>query len=200
MLIQRLPLLLICLVFFSPANVLALDTGKKNQTIKPVVNAELRSLLLDAINDTTSFEDKYAAEVWYTDMSRRMSRYVKDPEERLKILKIVHQESTKAGLKPELVLSVMHVESLFDRYAISVVGARGLMQVMPFWLKELKKPNGNLFDIQTNIRMGCTILKYYLDKEKGNLYRGLGRYNGSLGKNKYPDKVVKAMQRYWFKQ
>lgn len=175
-------------------------TVKPNASEQAPVDTELRKALLQAINDSSSFEDKFAAEVWYTDMSGRMKKYVKDPDERLKILKAIHQEATRAGLAPELVLAVMHVESLFDRYAISRVGARGLMQVMPFWLKELKKPNANLFDIQTNLRMGCTILKFYLDKENGNLYRGLGRYNGSLGKRKYPDKVVKALTKIWFRQ
>jgi len=164
------------------------------------VNPELRLLLQNAIDDSSTFEDKFAAEVWYTDMSARLSTYVKDPQERLEILKTVHQEASRAQLAPELVLAVMHVESLFDKYAISRVGARGLMQVMPFWLKELNKPNANLFDIQTNLRMGCTILKYYLDKENGNLFRGLGRYNGSLGKRKYPDKVIAALNNKWFRQ
>lgn len=163
-------------------------------------DTELRTALIQAVNDSTSFTDRFAAEVWYTDMSNRMAKYVKDPEERLAILQAVHQEATRADLAPELVLAVMHVESLFDQYAISIVGARGLMQVMPFWLKELDMADANLFDIQTNLRMGTTILKYYLDKENGNLFRGLGRYNGSLGKRKYPDKVIAALNQHWFRQ
>ena len=159
---------------------------------------ELRKLLTEAINSTDGFDNQYDAEVWLVDMSTRMSRMVKDPERRMEILQNVHYEATRADLEPELVLSVMHVESLFQKYAISRVGARGLMQIMPFWLKEIGRPDDDLFDVKTNIRMGCTILKHYLKIEKGNLSRALGRYNGSLGKMKYPNKVYKAWRRYWY--
>jgi soluble lytic murein transglycosylase-like protein len=165
----------------------------------PIVDQKLKSLLKKAIEDTSSFTDKFDAEVWLVDMSTRLNKFVKNKQERLKILKHVHQEAHKVRLSPELILSVIHVESYFDQYAISRVGARGLMQIMPFWLKEIGHPNDNLFDIQTNLRFGCTILKYYLDIEKGNLSRALARYNGSLGKFKYPNKVFKAKKRYWYK-
>ena len=133
-------------------------------------------------------------------MSTRLKKTLPDDKERLAILKHVHQEASRASLEPELVLSVIQVESNFDRFAISRVGARGLMQIMPFWLKEIGHPDDNLFQIQTNLRFGCTILKYYLDIEKGNLTRALGRYNGSLGKYKYPRKVYRALDKRWFKQ
>ncbi len=167
---------------------------------EPSINPELRQLLLQAIQDTSSFEDRFEAEVWLTDMSNRLKKYVRDPKERLTILKAAHYEARRAKLEPELVLAVMHVESLFDRYAISRVGARGLMQVMPFWLKELKQPDANLMAITTNLRMGCTILRFYLDKEKGNMHRALARYNGSLGRRKYPDKVFSALSKYWYRR
>ena len=96
-------------------------------------------------------------------------------------------------------LAVIDVESGFDRFAISRVGALGLMQIMPFWLKELKQPQANLFDIATNLRLGCTILKYYLDHENGDLRRALARYNGSHGKRHYPDKVFTALSERWFR-
>ena len=165
----------------------------------PVVDQKLKLLLKKAIEDSTSFEDRYDAEVWLLDMSTRLKKIVKDKQDRIKILKFVHQEAHKVALEPELILAVIQVESYFNQFAISRVGARGLMQIMPFWLKEIGRPNDNLFDIQTNLRFGCTILKYYLDKEKGNIIRALGRYNGSLGKFKYPNKVFKAKKNSWYK-
>ncbi len=161
---------------------------------------ELRRLLMLAVDDTDSFADRFDAEVWLTDMSTRLSKQIPDPEERLTILKEVHYEAMRANLAPELVLAVIDVESNFDRFAISVSGAQGLMQVMPFWLKEIGRPNDNLFHIHTNLRMGCTILRYYKDIEKDNLTRTLGRYNGSLGSRRYPDKVLSKLRRKWFQQ
>lgn len=161
---------------------------------------ELRRLLLEAVSSSDSFDDRFEAEVWLLDMSTRLTPYVKDTRERLDILKAVHYEATRAQLHPELVLAVIDIESRFDRFAISRVGALGLMQVMPFWLKELNRPDDNLFDITTNLRMGCTILKYYLDRSGGNLRTALARYNGSLGKRKYPDKVFTALSEKWFRR
>ncbi len=159
---------------------------------------ELRALLEKAVSDTTSFEGKFDAEVWLVDMSNRLKKRVKDPQKRLELLKLVHLEASRAELEPELVLAVIQVESNFRKYAISSVGARGLMQIMPFWLDEIGHPDDNLFDIKTNLRFGCTILKHYLNKEKGNLTRALGRYNGSLGSYRYPKKVYKALDTNWF--
>ena len=160
---------------------------------------ELRQLLSKAIEDSNSFTDRYDAEVWLLDMSNRLKEKVKNPEKRLNLLRLIHQEASKAELHPELVLAVIDVESNFDRFAISKAGAQGLMQVMPFWLKEIGKPRDSLFNIRTNLRMGCTILKYYLNKEKGDLTRALARYNGSLGKFKYPNKVFKLLNKRWYK-
>ena len=160
---------------------------------------ELRQALLAAASDTASFEDRFDAEVWLTDMSRRLERQVKNPQERIKLLTRIHQEATRADLSPELVLSVIEVESNFDRYAVSVAGALGLMQIMPFWLDEIGRPDDNLLHVDTNLRYGCTILRFYLDKENGDLRRALGRYNGSLGKRKYPNKVIDKLTRKWFK-
>jgi soluble lytic murein transglycosylase-like protein len=166
----------------------------------PQPDPELRRLLEEAIADTTGFVDRFDAEVWLLDMSTRMARFVKDRGERLAILKAVRGEALRAGLEPELVLAVVEVESHFDRFAISRSGALGLMQVMPFWLKEIGHPEANLFHIPTNLRLGCTILRYYLDREKGNLRRALAAYNGSLGKLRYPNKVLAALNSHWFKQ
>ncbi len=159
----------------------------------------LVELLREAASDTESFTDHFDAQVWLTDMSTRLERQVEDPKERIDILKRVHLEAMRAALAPELVLAVIDVESNFDKYAISVAGARGLMQIMPFWLKEIGRPDDNLIHIGTNLRFGCTILKYYLEMEDGDLNRALGRYNGSLGKRKYPNKVLDKLRLKWYR-
>ena len=164
------------------------------------IDGELRKVLLQAANSADSFTDRFDAEVWLSDMSGRLEQYMPDPDQRIFFLKHVHYEATRAELPPELVLSVIHVESLFNRWAISSVGAQGLMQIMPFWLKEIGREGDSLFDIKTNLRFGCTILKHYLDKEKGNLTRALARYNGSLGRFKYPNKVFDRLQNRWFRR
>ena len=162
---------------------------------------ELRKVLVAAIADADSFGDRFDAEVWLTDMSRRLSRQVPDAEERLYILKTVHRQARLAGVEPELVLAVIDVESNFDRFAISTATALGLMQVMPFWVPELGyKDKNELFDIETNILLGCRILRYYLDMEGGDLVRGLARYNGSVGKRWYADRVIERLRTKWFRQ
>jgi len=160
---------------------------------------ELRQRLMTAIATSTSFSDRFEAEVWLMDMSLRLSKHLPDTNKRLDFLRLVHQEATQAGLPPELVLAVIEVESSFNRWAISRSGAQGLMQVMPFWLKEIGRPGDNLLKATTNLRMGCTILKYYLDMEQGRLRPALARYNGSLGKRRYPDKVFNALNKNWYR-
>jgi len=162
------------------------------------IDSELRSVLKQTITEADSFEDRFDAEVWLVDMSGRLKRFIKDDQRRLNLLRAVHREATRAKLQPELVLSVIQTESYFDHYALSYVGARGLMQIMPFWKKEIGRPGDNLMDIDTNLRYGCTILSYYLKKEKGDMIRALARYNGSLGKTKYPEKVLLAWERRWY--
>ncbi|MEN0108017.1 MAG: transglycosylase SLT domain-containing protein [Pseudomonas sp.] len=159
---------------------------------------ELRELLQHTVSEADSFVDRYDAEVWLLDMSTRLTRYMPDAQERLTLLKQVHHEASKAGLKPDLVLALIHVESRFDRFAISSVGAQGMMQVMTFWKAELGREQDNLTDNATNLRYGCTILSYYLKKEHGDLNRALARYNGSLGKTTYSGKVVGYWQDYWY--
>ena len=123
---------------------------------------------------------------------------MKDEQVRLDFLRLVHQEAKRADLQPELVLAVIQVESAFDRFALSYVGAQGYMQVMPFWKNEIGRPEDNLMDTATNLRYGCTILRHYIDREKGNVSNALARYNGSYGKIKYPEKVLMAWDKYWF--
>jgi soluble lytic murein transglycosylase-like protein len=160
---------------------------------------ELREILVAAIADADSFGDRFDAEVWLTDMSRRLARQVPDVEERLDILKTVHRHATLTGVEPELVLAVIDVESNFDRFAISSATALGLMQVMPFWVPELGyKDKNQLFDVEVNVLLGCRILKYYLEMERGDLVRGLARYNGSVGKRWYADRVVERLRTKWF--
>jgi soluble lytic murein transglycosylase-like protein len=161
---------------------------------------ELRRLLKDAIESNSGFEDRFDAQVWLLDMSRRLEKFVVDPRTRIEMLKLVHYEAKRVNIAPELVLALIEVESRFDEYAISVAGARGLMQVMPFWLDEIGISDRNLFKIRTNLRMGCTILRYYLDMEPNDLGRALARYNGSLGNTIYANKVIEALHRNWFKQ
>ena len=160
---------------------------------------ELRLMLEKAILEADSFEDRFDAEVWLMDMSRRLQSRVPDDRERLHLLKAIHYEASKAGLAPELVLAVINVESNFDRFAISRVGAQGLMQIMPFWLKEIPEAGDNLFDIRTNLRFGCTILKHYLDRERGDFNRALARYNGSVGKVWYPNRVFDTLRKRWYR-
>ena len=161
---------------------------------------ELRRLLQQAIETESGFEDRFDAQVWLLDMSQRLEKYVAEPTTRIEMLKRIHYEARRANLEPELVLAVIQVESAFDEYAISVSGARGLMQVMPFWLNEINLSDNNLFRIHTNLRMGCTILRYYMDMEPHDLGRALARYNGSLGSTVYPNRVIEALHRNWFKQ
>ena len=159
---------------------------------------ELRALLQRTVAEADSFQDRFDAEVWLLDMSTRMTRYIADAEQRLTLLRLVHREASKAGLRPDLVLALIHTESHFDRFAISSAGAQGMMQVMPFWKAELGRPQDNLTDNATNLRYGCTILSFYLRKENGNLSRALARYNGSLGKQTYPAKVIGFWHDFWY--
>jgi soluble lytic murein transglycosylase-like protein len=163
-----------------------------------IPDPELREVLREAASEAASFTDRFHAEVWLTDMSQRLAPQVEDPEERIELLTLIHLEAARVELPPELVLAVIEVESNFDRYAVSVAGALGLMQIMPFWLNEIGRPNDNLLHTDTNLRYGCTILRFYLDKENGDLRRALGRYNGSLGKRKYPNKVIDKLSKKWF--
>jgi len=164
------------------------------------VDKELRIHLKQAINTTSSFSDRFEAEVWLVDMSGRLSRYIKDKAFRVQFLQTLHHEASKHNLPPEMVLALIQIESAFKPYAISRVGAQGYMQIMPFWRKEIGRDDDNLMDFRTNIKYGCAILAHYLKREKGNWIRALARYNGSLGKTWYSEKVMKAWQKRWFVQ
>lgn len=162
-----------------------------------VERAALRDFLDQTINSAQSFEDRYDAEVWLVDMSARLARYVDDPEYRIALLRDIHAAAVQADLAPELVLAVIEVESHFDRFAISRVGAQGMMQVMPFWKDEIGRPEDNLTHNRTNLAYGCRILQFYLQRENGRLHPALARYNGSYGSRVYSDKVYRAWQDNW---
>ncbi|MBU3697629.1 lytic transglycosylase domain-containing protein [Dechloromonas sp.] len=166
-----------------------------------VLSASAQAVLHKAVSDSrpavSSFKSPIEAADWLGEMSRRLEKRIPNREYRIDLLRSVHYEATRAGLDPQLVLGLMQVESGFRKYAVSSAGARGYMQVMPFWLKLLGRPGDSLFDLRTNLRYGCTILRHYLDIEKGDLYRALGRYNGSLGKPEYPNMVRAAWQNQW---
>jgi len=163
------------------------------------VDSGLKQQLISALAVTDGVKDRFDMSVWVTDMEARLTPYIEEAESRLEVLEHVYQESRRAELPPELVLAVIHTESNFDRFAISRSGARGLMQIMPFWLDEIGRNEDNLFTIETNLRFGCTILRHYLDKESGDIGRALARYNGSRGKRKYPDKVFSRLRRHWYR-
>ncbi|MGE0355975.1 MAG: transglycosylase SLT domain-containing protein [Burkholderiales bacterium] len=134
---------------------------------------------------------------WVRAMQGRMLERVRDEALARELLEMVRYEARRAGLDPRLVLAVIDVESGFRKYAVSSAGARGYMQVMPFWVREIGMPGQNLFHARTNLRYGCVILRHYLQVESGNLYNALGRYNGSLGRRGYPERVLRAMRERW---
>jgi soluble lytic murein transglycosylase-like protein len=172
---------------------LAVPDARADRQMDP----ELKGVLAEVIAPTRCFDDKYDRALWFASMGPRLARYVKDEEEREQILNHVHCESRRVNIPPELVLAVMDVESRFDRYAVSSAGAVGLMQVMPFWPSQLGMTNEQLIRVADNVRMGTTILGYYLRKERGNYARALQRYNGSLGRPDYSDKVIDRLASRW---
>jgi len=160
-------------------------------------DTQLRSFLQQTIASADSFYDRFDAQVWLLTMQQRLALYMDNPEERLELLKQVHQAATEAELSPELVLAVIEVESHFDRFAVSPAGAQGYMQIMPFWRDEIGRPQDNLINSEINLRYGCRILQFYLKREAGNLHRALAAYNGSLGSRQYSGKVYRAWSQNW---
>ncbi len=161
------------------------------------VRAVLHTAVSDASAPTLSLFSTGDDALWLEEMSARLEKRIPDPKFRRELLITIHYEATRAGLDPQMVLGLIQVESNFRKYAVSRAGARGYMQIMPFWLNVLDRPDDNLFHLRTNLRFGCTILRHYIDIEKGDLFRALGRYNGSLGRAEYPNLVRKAWERDW---
>lgn len=191
---QRVRALGACLLMIGASAVAA--SARAEERLDP----ELKALLQKAVDSSDSFVDRFEAEVWLSDMDQRLARHRPKlaAADRIELLKQVHREATRAAISPELVLAVIDIESRFDRYAISSVGAQGLMQVMPFWLREIGHPDDNLFELRTNLRMGCTILKYYLDRTNGDVRKALNRYNGTR-RRKYSDNVLTVLSTRWYK-
>jgi soluble lytic murein transglycosylase-like protein len=170
------------------------------QNYEPL-SASVQAALYRAISDEAvpylAFETAGEARAWLNAMSQKLAKRMPDRVQREQFLVTVHYEAKRAGLDPQLVLGLIQVESNFRKYAVSVAGARGFMQVMPFWIKLVGARDDNLFHLRTNLRYGCVILRHYLDRENGNLFRALGRYNGSLGQAEYPNLVVRAWYTDW---
>lgn len=172
--------------------------AQKYEPLAAAVQARLQRSISDHSAPRLSFADPVESDVWLKSLSARLAKRIPDPAAREEFLTTVHYEATRAGLDPQLVLGLIQVESNFRKYAVSSAGARGFMQVMPFWTGLIGSSEHNLFHLRTSLRYGCTILRHYLDIERGDLWRALARYNGSLGrKTDYPDKVIQAWRTRW---
>ena len=171
--------------------------AQREETLSDDVASVMRSSVDNVNPARLVFLNPKDGERWLNDMSARLARFVPDPQARRRLLTNIQYETVRAGLDTQMILGLIEVESAFRQYAISSVGARGLMQVMPFWQRYIGKSNHNLFDIRTNLRYGCTILRHYRNVEKGDVVRALARFNGSLGSNKYPNAVIGAWRNRW---
>ncbi len=189
----RLALLLACA--FSMQTLLAGE--QQYEPLSASVRAVMHRSVADRASARLTFASQAEGAAWLADMSRRLEKHIPDDITRQDFLVTVQYEASRAGLDPQLVLGVIQVESRFRKYAVSKAGARGYMQVMPFWTKLIGDGNQNLFNLRTNFRYGCTILRHYLDIERGDTYRALARYNGTLGKSRYPDNVLRAWATDW---
>ena len=176
---------------------LALAGAQRQEALAASVQAALHGAVSDSAAPEPIFPSPAEKARWLGDMSQRLIKRFPAPQERIDFLKTVYYEAQRAGLDPQLVLGLIQVESGFKKYAVSGAGARGYMQVMPFWVRQIGSPDQNLFHLRTNLRFGCTILRHYLDIEHGDLFRALGRYNGSLGRAEYPNIVRAAWERQW---
>ena len=192
---RRQLLLLGGTVLYMPSLVWA--GAQREETLSDDVASVMRSSVDNVNPARLVFVNPKDGERWLNDMSARLARFVPEPQARRRLLTNIQYETVRAGLDTQMVLGLIEVESAFRQYAISSVGARGLMQVMPFWQRYIGKPEHNLFDIRTNLRYGCTILRHYRNVENGNIVRALARFNGSLGSNKYPNAVIGAWRNRW---
>ena len=176
----------------------ALAGNQAEEALADSVRASLQASIADRAAPYLNFRSGAEnGHKWLFEMSKRLQRRIPDRKQRTELLKTVQYEAIRAGLDPQMVLGLIEVESGFRKYAVSSAGARGYMQVMPFWIKAIGERQHNLFSLRTNLRYGCVILRYYLDLEKGDTFRALGRYNGSLGRPEYPDAVHAAWRGRW---
>jgi soluble lytic murein transglycosylase-like protein len=188
-------ILLVTLLLLAPA------VARAGAQLEEALAANVQNSLHRSVSDYPAphlvFPTNVEGGAWLADMSSRLAAKIPDWPTRRDFLITVQYEAARAGLDPQLVLGLIQQESNFRKYAVSSAGARGYMQVMPFWMSQIGNPEHDLFTLRTNLRYGCTILRYYLDLENGDLFRALGRYNGSLGRSEYPSAVVASMQRLW---
>ena len=175
----------------------AVAGAQREETLSDDVASVMRQAVNNVNPPRLVFASAAEGQRWLNEMSSRLARFVADEYGRKRLLTNIQYESARAGLDTQLILGLIEVESAFRQYAISAVGARGLMQVMPFWQRHIGTPEHNLFDVRTNLRYGCTILRHYRNLERGNMTRALARYNGSLGRSVYSDTVIGAWQRRW---
>jgi hypothetical protein len=171
-----------------------------NQVYEPLadsVRQRLSHMVSDRAPAKLYFASAQEGQRWIDEMDKRLAPRMRDRQQRLEFLRTVHYEALRARLDPQLVLGLIEVESGFRKYALSRAGARGYMQVMPFWVSQIGQPGHNLFHLRTNLAYGCAILRHYLDMERGDYFRALGRYNGTLGKPEYPNLVLGAWKGRW---
>ena len=176
---------------------LAQAGAQREETLADDVASIMRQSVEHASPPYLVFDRATDAQRWLNEMSARLTRFIDNELYRRRLLTMIQYEATRADLNPQMVLGLIEVESAFRQYAVSNVGAKGLMQVMPFWQRYIGNESHNLFDIRTNLRYGCTILRHYSNLENGNLHRALARYNGSLGSNRYPNAVIGAWLNRW---
>lgn len=157
----------------------------------------LQNRVTAALKTSNGFYNRFDAEVWLMAMSRRLKPFMAGKSKRLGFLRILHQEAVLAKVSPDLALALIQVESGFNQFAISSAGAEGYMQIMPFWARRASMKPINLFDVRTNLRIGCTILRYYLDQSHNDWVKALARYNGSSGHAGYSYEVLKALNSRW---
>jgi soluble lytic murein transglycosylase-like protein len=189
----RALLLALCLA----APLQALAGAQKQEEITDEMRQRLAHWAGDKPVPRLVFKNSDDGSKWISAMSDRLEKRIPDRKERLELLRTIHFEAIRNDLDPQLVLGIIEVESGFRKYAVSSASARGLMQVMPFWTNVAKRPRDNLFDRRTNLMYGCWIIRLYLDREKGDYFRALGRYNGSLGQPEYPNLVLQAWKGRW---
>ncbi len=177
--------------------VFALAGAQQYEPLAASVRAAMSADIADRAPASLQFENTEDSRKWLAEMSVRLLRRIPDRKSRVDFLAALHYEARRAGLDPQMVLGLIQVESGFKKYAVSHSGARGFMQVMPFWVTLIGQKNNNLFSLRMNLRYGCVILRHYLDMEKGDYFRALGRYNGSLGRPEYPNAVQSAWKTSW---
>ena len=191
------------LMIFFMAVILPANAEQRYEDLSDEVRFSLNRSVNDSAPARTFFDDEESGKLWLNAMSQRLKKILpanamlQHDKARRAFLLSLHYESLRAGLPPQMVLAVVHVESAFRKYAISSVGARGYMQIMPFWQDLIGMEAQNLFRLRTNLRYGAVILRHYLDIEKGDWFRALGRYNGSLGRARYPNAVFAKWKAHW---